>query len=202
MRRRQRLGWFAVAVAGYVLAALVLASSFRNHAQRVTSFSRQTVPVLAPAAITVVPGVHLLGALSPSAAYAVATSRGLVLVDSGLKPDARLLKEQMERLGLNWRELRAILLTHAHGDHCGGAEQLRAVTGAKVYAGRGDAAVLRAGEPREAFFSTFYMPEDTPHPTAVDVELDGGEQLDFGDTRFQVLATPGHTPGSTCYLLE
>src|SRR5262249_45058062 len=94
------------------------------------------------------------------------------------------------------------LLTHAHGDHCGGAEELRKRTGARVYAGSGDAAVLRAGEPREAFFSAFYMPYHVPHPTAIDVELVGGETLDFGDVRFQVLATPGHTPGSTCYLLE
>ena len=74
--------------------------------------------------------------------------------------------------------------------------------GAKVYAGRGDAAVLRAGGPREAFFSTFYMPDHNPHPTTVDVELNGGESLVFGDVRILVLATPGHTSGSTCYLME
>jgi len=71
-----------------------------------------------------------------------------------------------------------------------------------VFAGAGDAEVLRAGGPREAFFSTFYMPNDKPHPTAVDVELNGGESMAFGDVRFRALAMPGHTPGSICYLME
>jgi metallo-beta-lactamase class B len=160
------------------------------------------VPVLGRSAITIVPRVHLLGGLSPSVAYVVETSAGLVLVDSGLESDAGRLKSQMAELGLDWSKLRAILLTHVHGDHCGGAQHLRAATGAKIYAGSGDAPILRAGAPREAFFSTYYMPNDAAHPTEVDVELKGDEAIEVGDVRFRALATPGHTPGSICYLME
>jgi glyoxylase-like metal-dependent hydrolase (beta-lactamase superfamily II) len=46
------------------------------------------------------------------------------------------------------------------------------------------------------------MPQLDPHPTPVDVELVGDETIAFGPTRFEVLATPGHTPGSVCYLLK
>jgi glyoxylase-like metal-dependent hydrolase (beta-lactamase superfamily II) len=159
-------------------------------------------PVLGPAAMMIVPGVYLLGGLAPSAAYAVDTPGGIVLVDSGLRADAGPLKTQMAELKLDWKRVRAILLTHAHGDHTGGAEHLRAATGAKVYAGAGDAGVLRAGGPREAFFSTFSMPDETTHPTTVDVALEGGETIDLGGVRFRALAMPGHTPGSTCYLME
>ena len=165
-------------------------------------FSAERTPRLSPRAMTIAPGVHLLGGLKPAAVYAVETSEGLVLVDSGLQSDASLLKSQLASLQLDWKRVRAVLLTHSHGDHCGGAEHLRAETGAKIFAGRGDAAVLRAGKPREAFFSIFFMPNDEPHPTTVDVELEGGETIDFGDVRFQALATPGHTPGSICYLME
>ena len=40
------------------------------------------------------------------------------------------------------------------------------------------------------------------HPTTVDVELKGGEVVSVGGVRFEVLGTPGHTPGSICYLME
>jgi glyoxylase-like metal-dependent hydrolase (beta-lactamase superfamily II) len=42
----------------------------------------------------------------------------------------------------------------------------------------------------------------TVHPTTVDVELEDGQDVEVGGVRFHALATPGHTPGSTCYLLE
>ncbi len=163
----------------------------------------QEVPLLDGSTTTIVPGIHLIGNLGPAAAYVVETSEeGLVLIDSGLDSDAQLLKSEMAKLNLDWKRLHAIFLTHVHGDHSGGAEQLRADTGAKVYAGQADVDVLRAGESRDAFFGTFQMPNYSPHPTTVDVELEGAETLAFGNVRMQVLDTPGHSLGSTCYLIE
>ena len=46
------------------------------------------------------------------------------------------------------------------------------------------------------------MPDHSPYPTTVDIELKGGEMIAFGNVRLQVLDTPGHTLGSTCYLIE
>ncbi|MFM9961516.1 MAG: MBL fold metallo-hydrolase [Planctomycetaceae bacterium] len=160
------------------------------------------VPRLNGSTVTIVPGIHLLGNLGPAAAYVVETPQGLVLIDSGLDRDARLLKSEMTELGLDWKRLHAIFLTHVHGDHSGGAEHLRAETGAKVYAGQADVAVLSEGSSRDAFFGTFEMPNHSPHPTTVDVALEGDESIAFGPVRVQVLSTPGHTLGSTCYLLE
>jgi glyoxylase-like metal-dependent hydrolase (beta-lactamase superfamily II) len=182
------------------LAAILIVATTAALWQRPEPFD--ALPTLDPIPITVVRGVHLLGALAPSAAYVIETSDGLVLVDSGLQSDAALLRSQLDQLKLPWRNLRAILLTHIHGDHSGGAAQLRMMTQAKVYAGKGDAAPLRTGAPRDAFFSVFEMPYRVPHSTPVDVELQGGETLKFGSVRFRVLATPGHTPGSVCYLME
>jgi glyoxylase-like metal-dependent hydrolase (beta-lactamase superfamily II) len=161
-----------------------------------------SVQPLYRSAVTVVPGIYLLGGLSPAAAYVLETSDGLILVDAGIDADAGPLKAEMSKLGLDWRRVRAILLTHAHGDHTGGAEALRAQTGARVYAGAGDAAVLRAGGPREAFFSIFDQPAHGLHPTTVDVELHGDETISVGEVRVQAIAAPGHTPGSICYLAE
>ena len=159
-------------------------------------------PVLRKAAARLTERVYLLGRLSPSVAYAVDTSEGLVLVDSGLEPDCRSLLAQMRQLGLDPTRLKKILLTHAHVDHVLGAMYLRRLTGATVCAGQPDCDILRSGGPPEAMFSTFEMPGVETHPTEIDVELGGGESIVMGDCRFEVIATPGHTPGSLCFLLH
>jgi glyoxylase-like metal-dependent hydrolase (beta-lactamase superfamily II) len=189
------------------LAFVLVSSALFLHVDRhgdveASCFVDDPVPPLVPFPVRIKAGVYILGSLEPSAAYAVETPEGVVLVDSGLRSDASLLKSQLASVGLDWRQIRAILLTHAHGDHTGGAERLRAETGAKVYAGEGDAAVIRAGGPHEAIFSAFSLPEGELHPTTIDVALKGDESIAFGDVRFRALATPGHTPGSICYLME
>ena len=187
-----RAAWVVAAVA---LIALAVAGFQRWRRPR-------PVPPLGPETTTIANGLHMIRGLGPSVAYVVETSAGPVLIDSGLEGDAATLKAEMARLLIDWRNTQAVLLTHVHGDHAGGAEAIRNAANARVYAGNGDAAVLRAGEPRDAFFSAFYMPNDTPHETTIDVELNGGERLTFGDTTIQAIAAPGHTPGSICYLLE
>ncbi len=170
--------------------------------QRETPGEPVIVRALFPAPVAVAPGVFLLGRTLPAAAYIVDTSDGLVLIDSGLESSAAAVTEQLTALHLNVARLKAILLSHVHADHSLGAERLRALTGAKIYAGRGDCPPLRAGGPREAFLGTSDMPKLVLHATTVDVPLAGGESLQFGEARFEVIATPGHTPGSVCYLME
>lgn len=195
MSGRKRLWGLGIAILAIALGAVGIAAFVRSD-------PLGKVPVLGPSARQIVPGIFMLGGLSPSVAYVVETTEGLILIDAGLDADARRLKAEMGALGLDWRRIRAILLTHVHGDHSGGARHLRAATGAKVYAGRGDVAVLEAGGPREAYFSTYDMPGRALHPTPVDVPLGGGETVQVGDVRFQAIAAPGHTPGSLCYLAE
>ena len=151
-------------------------------------------------AMTIAPGVHFLGRHDPGASYVIETSAGLVCIDAGLDADASQLLDQMAELKLDPKQITAILLTHSHGDHVLGARALRELSGAKVYAGAGDAAAIEAGTSRDAFFSTFPMDRYAIHGTPIDVQLQGAEVLEFGDTRIQVLGLPGHTPGSICYL--
>jgi glyoxylase-like metal-dependent hydrolase (beta-lactamase superfamily II) len=152
--------------------------------------------------VELMPGVYLLGKMSPAVAYLVQSAEGLILVDSGMNNRASEVIEQLARLNLDAGNIRAILLTHVHGDHSLGAEYLRTHTGAKIYAGKEDCAPLRAGGPREAFFGVYDLPDSNLHSTTIDVSLAGGETLEFGDSRFSVIAAPGHTPGSICYLLQ
>ncbi|MHB1426712.1 MAG: MBL fold metallo-hydrolase [Gemmataceae bacterium] len=182
--------------------ALWRGGAFRPTKKADTTRPAPESSLLLPNACAVAPGVFLLGETRPAAAYAVDTSEGLVLIDSGVEDSAQTVTAQLAKLHLDIGRLRAILLTHVHGDHSLGAQRLRQRTGAKVYAGRADCPPLRRGGPREAFFSAFPMHGLEPHATSVDVELQGDEVLSFGECRIRAIATPGHTPGSVCYLLE
>ena len=201
MDRRRKLLRNLVIVA--LLALLVVSvGAFRNWWQHDGDRPNQPPVLLSLQPITLATGLHLLGGMAPSAVYVVETSDGLVLVDAGLDPDGKMVTEQMTVLGLDPARVRAVLLTHIHGDHSQGAMHFRRSCGARIYAGQADCAALRAGGPLEAFFANFPPPGTKLHPTQVDVELIDGQAIEVGDTRLQAVATPGHTPGSTCYLLE
>lgn len=98
-----------------------------------------------------------------------------------------------------------IVLTHGHVDHCGSAAELHDATGATVFAGAGDAEVIRVGAamPPPVFEDweipihervSAGLPEAAPPVPALS-ELHDGDQLDFGGGA-EILAIPGHTDGS------
>ncbi|MEX5284366.1 MBL fold metallo-hydrolase [Selenomonas sputigena] len=94
-------------------------------------------------------------------------------------------------------ELIAILNTHAHVDHIGAVDFLRDKTGARFYVHEADAPMLSDSKLNLSAFMG--MPIVT---RPADVLLHDGEVLNFGDIKLTVLHTPGHSPGSVCYLLE
>lgn len=88
----------------------------------------------------------------------------------------------------------AILLTHAHFDHIMAVPELLAKTNAKLYVGHGEQPVL---ENPEVNLSYLKAPRLTP-----DVWVQDGDVLNLADLEVTCMNTPGHTPGSMCYLVE
>ncbi len=85
----------------------------------------------------------------------------------------------------------AIVITHAHIDHVGGAAKLKAATGAPVYMNENDLVLYDALEMQAAWLGV-----KTPERTAIDVNAREGDKLTLGAAAFQILETPGHTQGS------
>jgi len=148
--------------------------------------------------------------LGMARAYLIEAEAGLALVDAGLPRYERRVLQRMQTLGRD--DLRLIFLTHAHLDHYGSAAALRRLTGAPIAVHRADGEAMARGETRlgsvcgrgrllRAFLPLF-GPYLRPEPTVADLLLDDGDDLRAYGLDAAVLHTPGHTPGSSCLLVE
>ena len=96
---------------------------------------------------------------------------------------------------LDDRSLDAIVITHAHWDHLGAAAALREATGAPVIASAIDAPVISGQKALGPNHRAFRHCE-------VDRKVADGESVEIGNMKWQVIETPGHTPGSICLFLD
>jgi glyoxylase-like metal-dependent hydrolase (beta-lactamase superfamily II) len=128
---------------------------------------------------------------------------GVTLVDTGWPDSAALIGEALTALGRSRADVKRVVLTHFHEDHCGSAAEIAGWSGAEVVAGVDDSTYIRGDEPgplpvltdgERAIRPDF---ETSPHGPAcrVDRSVRDGDVLDFaGGAR--IVAAAGHTPGS------
>ena len=118
--------------------------------------------------------------------YALTNEEGTIVIDPGAEPD------RLERW-LGDAEVIGIVLTHCHSDHIGAVNELVERYGASVCVGREDA--VGVADPH---LSGFDEEGSDYRVERVDRLLDDGDALAWGEDRLEVIATPGHTPGSIC----
>jgi glyoxylase-like metal-dependent hydrolase (beta-lactamase superfamily II) len=145
-------------------------------------------------------------------AHLVRGQQGCILVDTGLPGSERKIGRVLARIGMGFRDIKLIVVTHAHVDHAGSAARIRALSGAPILAHAGDAPYYARKatmsfcptgwfgrlfiktnlmfEPYEAFTPDLWINEGTP------VEL-----APYG-VHGEIRHTPGHTAGSLSVLLD
>lgn len=105
-------------------------------------------------------------------AYVLVRGSEIAIVDTGTPGNTDTFGDVIQSAGLGWDDVNHVILTHHHGDHVGGLNEiLGAATGATVYAGEADIPSIQASQPLQSV-------------------LDGDEV--FG---MQIIGTPGHTAG-------
>lgn len=97
---------------------------------------------------------------------------------------------------VNNLQVTRILLTHSHYDHLLGLAEIVKATGAPVTVHIREAAILERGETNPPSSSARL------EPIKISEQLTGGKEFSFGDVQIKVLATPGHTHGSVCFLIQ
>jgi metallo-beta-lactamase class B len=121
-------------------------------------------------------------------AWAVTTSDGIILIDAIFDYSVEdEVVDGLTALGLDPAQIKYVLISHAHGDHAGGAKYLQERFGSRVLMGEADWDLL-----------------DRQNPTwkpRRDIVVTDGYELTLGDTTLTLFVTPGHTEGTISTLV-
>ena len=134
------------------------------------------------------------------ASYLVATPKGLILINSNLTSSPALIRKSVESLGFKWTDIRILLISHAHSDHCAGSAQILKETGAKYEVMEGDVSVVESGGRTD-----FHYGADKTmwySPAHVDRVLHDGDTVTLGGSVLTAHLTAGHTRGTTTWTMD
>jgi len=121
--------------------------------------------------------------------YAFKTANGVILFDTGT--NSKFAKRGLEKLGISVEAVTNIFLTHTDYDHAGG---IAAFPKAAVYISKEEEQMINGETPRRGFIHNRRLPS---YRTVED-----GETLIIDKTSVQVYIKPGHTPGSSAYMID
>lgn len=131
------------------------------------------------------------------ACYLITTSKGHILINTGLAASAKQIKKNVTALGFKFSDIKILLTTQAHYDHLGAMATIKQQTGAQFMVNEKDAAVTADGGRSDYAFG------DTVSsfaPISADRLLQDGDTISLGNMKLVMLHHPGHTMGSASYL--
>lgn len=176
--------------------ALILLISGALFAQDKDGDRRMNQPV---EPFKIIGNIYYVGA-SDVTSYLITTPQGHILIDAGFEETVPQIKANVAQLGFKLEDIKILLVNHAHYDHCGGAAEIKRLTGARLFASPPDAILLEDGGASDFRFGgdkAFAFP-----PVKVDEILKDGQAISLGGTRLRTHFTFGHTKGATTWTTD
>ena len=134
------------------------------------------------------------------ASYLIATPEGHILINSSFEESVPLIRASIEKLGFKFADVKILLISHAHSDHCAGSAEIIKQTKAQYFVMEEDADAVESGGAKK---SRLGRPSYTQFPPAkVDRRLKDGDEVKLGGSTLVAHLTPGHTRGCTTWTMK
>ena len=121
-------------------------------------------------------------------AYLLVTDKGIILIDALYSNYTKDIPVACKQLGFDVKNIKYILCTHGHFDHCEGAQEIQKLCGAKIGMLEPDWQMAE-GSVKADYVSVNVMMKR-------DWVIHDGDSLVLGNTTVHLFETPGHTPGT------
>ena len=130
--------------------------------------------------------------------FLIVTPAGHILVDTGPIEMLAQVTANIEKLGFKPQEVKLLLNSHGHFDHCGGFAEFRRRTGATVVSSKLDGELMARGGKGD-----FYWGDDLAYePVKPDRTVSDDESVELGGVSLTAHLTPGHTKGCTSWSMR
>jgi metallo-beta-lactamase class B len=131
-------------------------------------------------------------------AFLIVTPAGNILLDTGPVEMLPQVIANIEKLGFKPGDVKLLLNSHAHFDHCGGFAEFKRRTGAQVVASKLDGELMARGGRGDFFWGD----ELAYEPVKPDRVIADGERVELGGGGLTAHLTPGHTKGCTSWSMR
>ena len=133
-------------------------------------------------------------------AFLITTPSGNILINSDLEASVSQIREGVEKLGFKFADIKILLISHAHADHCAGSAKIKELTGAKYMVMDADVPVVESGGKKD--FQYGALAEAAYPATKVDRVLHDGDEVKLGGVTLVAHKTAGHTKGCTTWTMK
>ena len=134
------------------------------------------------------------------ASYLLVTPKGDILINSNLESSPSQIRKSVESLGFHFSDIRILLISHGHYDHCAGSAEILRETHVKYEVMAPDVSVVESGGRTDFNYSndkSMRFP-----PAHIDRALHDGDTVSLGGTVLTAHLTAGHTKGTTTWTLD